>query len=185
MIVTFKFWLLGYEFPATLFVFTPDAMYVVTTAKKGVHGPLLLKKMRTSLFAFQGLIYKSFSKTFGTSSRWQNTSWDICHIKRSGTKSKSIWEMSWYYQERRCKLLSSSASVCLWEKAWETVRMVRIAFLLMTCFPLLKIEESRCSFQRYCLGPVRRWLETFIWRLVERNGGGGYWTSFVFRRLFS
>lgn len=33
----FKFWLLGYEFPATLFVFTTDAMYVVTTAKKGEH----------------------------------------------------------------------------------------------------------------------------------------------------
>jgi Xaa-Pro aminopeptidase len=29
------FWLLGYEFPATLFVFTIDAVYVVTTAKKG------------------------------------------------------------------------------------------------------------------------------------------------------
>ncbi|OAX82283.1 FACT complex subunit spt16 [Emergomyces africanus] len=28
------FWLLGYEFPATLFVFTTEAMYVVTTAKK-------------------------------------------------------------------------------------------------------------------------------------------------------
>ncbi|KAJ9236799.1 hypothetical protein DTO169E5_5569 [Paecilomyces variotii] len=31
------FWLLGYEFPATLFVFTIDAMYVVTTAKKAKH----------------------------------------------------------------------------------------------------------------------------------------------------
>jgi Xaa-Pro aminopeptidase len=30
------FWLLGYEFPATLFVFTPEVMYVVTTAKKGI-----------------------------------------------------------------------------------------------------------------------------------------------------
>ncbi|KAJ5136982.1 FACT complex subunit s.t1.c16 [Penicillium atrosanguineum] len=28
------FWLLGYEFPATLFVFTTEAVYVVTTAKK-------------------------------------------------------------------------------------------------------------------------------------------------------
>ncbi|KAK2787451.1 FACT complex subunit spt16 [Emmonsiellopsis sp. PD_33] len=31
------FWLLGYEFPATLFVFTLEAMYVVTTAKKAKH----------------------------------------------------------------------------------------------------------------------------------------------------
>ncbi|KAK2739035.1 FACT complex subunit spt16 [Myotisia sp. PD_48] len=31
------FWLLGYEFPATLFVFTMEAMYVVTTAKKAKH----------------------------------------------------------------------------------------------------------------------------------------------------
>lgn len=31
-----QFWLLGYEFPATLLVFTPDVMYVVTTAKKGI-----------------------------------------------------------------------------------------------------------------------------------------------------
>lgn len=30
-----QFWLLGYEFPATLLVFTIDVMYVVTTAKKG------------------------------------------------------------------------------------------------------------------------------------------------------
>jgi Xaa-Pro aminopeptidase len=29
------FWLLGYEFPATLLVFTLEAVYVVTTAKKG------------------------------------------------------------------------------------------------------------------------------------------------------
>lgn len=31
------FWLLGYEFPATLFLFTMEAMYVVTTAKKAKH----------------------------------------------------------------------------------------------------------------------------------------------------
>lgn len=31
----FQFWLLGYEFPATLMVFTTEAVYVVTTAKKG------------------------------------------------------------------------------------------------------------------------------------------------------
>ncbi|KAA8647532.1 chromatin-remodeling protein SPT16 [Aspergillus tanneri] len=31
------FWLLGYEFPATLMVFTTEMMYVVTTAKKAKH----------------------------------------------------------------------------------------------------------------------------------------------------
>ncbi|KAL4912206.1 FACT complex subunit spt16 [Aspergillus aurantiobrunneus] len=31
------FWLLGYEFPATLLVFTAEAMYVVTTPKKAKH----------------------------------------------------------------------------------------------------------------------------------------------------
>ncbi|OBT83334.1 hypothetical protein VE02_08548 [Pseudogymnoascus sp. 03VT05] len=31
------FWLLGYEFPATLFLFTLDSLYVVTTAKKAKH----------------------------------------------------------------------------------------------------------------------------------------------------
>lgn len=30
-----QFWLLGYEFPATLFLFTLETVYVVTTAKKG------------------------------------------------------------------------------------------------------------------------------------------------------
>ena len=30
-----QFWLLGYEFPATLFLFTLDALYIVTTSKKG------------------------------------------------------------------------------------------------------------------------------------------------------
>ncbi|KAI9819818.1 MAG: FACT complex subunit spt16 [Thelocarpon impressellum] len=31
------FWLLGYEFPATLFLFTIDKFYIVTTAKKAKH----------------------------------------------------------------------------------------------------------------------------------------------------
>ncbi|TGO32871.1 hypothetical protein BHYA_0282g00020 [Botrytis hyacinthi] len=31
------FWLLGYEFPATLFLFTVDTLYIVTTAKKAKH----------------------------------------------------------------------------------------------------------------------------------------------------
>ncbi|KAI9815718.1 MAG: FACT complex subunit spt16 [Pycnora praestabilis] len=31
------FWLLGYEFPATLFLFTPETFYIVTTAKKAKH----------------------------------------------------------------------------------------------------------------------------------------------------
>ncbi|KAI4255761.1 MAG: hypothetical protein LQ352_002412 [Teloschistes flavicans] len=31
------YWLLGYEFPATLMVFTPDALWFVTTAKKAKH----------------------------------------------------------------------------------------------------------------------------------------------------
>lgn len=30
-----KLWLLGYEFPSTLFVLTPDALHIVTTKKKG------------------------------------------------------------------------------------------------------------------------------------------------------
>ena len=32
-----QFWLLGYEFPATLFLFTTEAMYIVTTKKKAAH----------------------------------------------------------------------------------------------------------------------------------------------------
>lgn len=31
------FWLLGYEFPATLMLFTTETLYVVTTAKKAKH----------------------------------------------------------------------------------------------------------------------------------------------------
>ncbi|KAI9777003.1 MAG: FACT complex subunit spt16 [Geoglossum umbratile] len=31
------FWLLGYEFPATLFLFTTEKLYIVTTAKKAKH----------------------------------------------------------------------------------------------------------------------------------------------------
>lgn len=34
-LVSPQFWLLGYEFPATLMVFTTEALYIVTTAKKG------------------------------------------------------------------------------------------------------------------------------------------------------
>ncbi|KAF2724711.1 FACT complex protein [Polychaeton citri CBS 116435] len=32
-----QFWLLGYEFPATLFLFTMEAMYIVTTKKKATY----------------------------------------------------------------------------------------------------------------------------------------------------
>ena len=31
-----QFWLLGYEFPATLFLITTEKLYVVTTSKKGM-----------------------------------------------------------------------------------------------------------------------------------------------------
>ena len=31
------FWLLGYEFPATLFVLTTETLYIVTTVKKAKH----------------------------------------------------------------------------------------------------------------------------------------------------
>lgn len=30
-----QFWLLGYEFPSTIFVITPESIYIVTTKKKG------------------------------------------------------------------------------------------------------------------------------------------------------
>jgi nucleosome binding factor SPN SPT16 subunit len=32
-----QFWLLGYEFPSTVFVITQDSMHIVTTKKKGNH----------------------------------------------------------------------------------------------------------------------------------------------------
>ena len=31
----FQFWLLGYEFPTTLMLFTLDTIYIITTQKKG------------------------------------------------------------------------------------------------------------------------------------------------------
>lgn len=34
-LISSQFWLLGYEFPSTLFVITPDMMYILTTKKKG------------------------------------------------------------------------------------------------------------------------------------------------------
>lgn len=33
----FQYWLLGYEFPATLLLLTPDAAHIVTTKKKAQH----------------------------------------------------------------------------------------------------------------------------------------------------
>lgn len=32
-----QFWLLGYEFPSTVFVITQDSMHIVTTKKKGIY----------------------------------------------------------------------------------------------------------------------------------------------------
>lgn len=34
-----QFWLLGYEFPTTLMLFTPETLYILTTQKKGVLSP--------------------------------------------------------------------------------------------------------------------------------------------------
>lgn len=31
-----QFWLLGYEFPTTLMLFTLDTLYILTTQKKGM-----------------------------------------------------------------------------------------------------------------------------------------------------
>ena len=33
--MTPQFWLLGYEFPTTMMLFTVDTLYILTTAKKG------------------------------------------------------------------------------------------------------------------------------------------------------
>ena len=35
MLMKVQFWLLGYEFPTTLMLFTVDTLYILTTAKKG------------------------------------------------------------------------------------------------------------------------------------------------------
>lgn len=37
--MSLQFWLLGYEFPATLMVFTLESLYIVTTSKKGTLQP--------------------------------------------------------------------------------------------------------------------------------------------------
>lgn len=34
-----QFWLLGYEFPTTLMLFTPETLYILTTQKKGALSP--------------------------------------------------------------------------------------------------------------------------------------------------
>jgi nucleosome binding factor SPN SPT16 subunit len=34
-----QFWLLGYEFPTTLMLFTLDTLYILTTQKKGSFAP--------------------------------------------------------------------------------------------------------------------------------------------------
>ena len=39
-----QLWLLGYEFPSTLFVLTPAGIHVVTTKKKGILVRLIVKK---------------------------------------------------------------------------------------------------------------------------------------------
>ena len=40
-----QFWLLGYEFPATLMVFTLEALYIVTTSKKGTWQPSYARRL--------------------------------------------------------------------------------------------------------------------------------------------
>lgn len=35
IVASLQFWLLGYEFPTTLMLFTPETLYILTTQKKG------------------------------------------------------------------------------------------------------------------------------------------------------
>lgn len=35
IVALLQFWLLGYEFPTTLMLFTPETLYILTTQKKG------------------------------------------------------------------------------------------------------------------------------------------------------
>ena len=35
-LISLQFWLLGYEFPTTLMLFTLDTLYILTTQKKGL-----------------------------------------------------------------------------------------------------------------------------------------------------
>ena len=40
-----QFWLLGYEFPATLMIFTLECLYIVTTSKKGTFYPSCVRHL--------------------------------------------------------------------------------------------------------------------------------------------
>ena len=81
-----QFWLLGYEFPATLMVFTLDALYVVTTPKKGTQSPL------ESLILFLALIWCR-SETFGSSEGRQDTDRDPRAGQRCRREREAFPEM--------------------------------------------------------------------------------------------
>ncbi|MCJ1238148.1 FACT complex subunit spt16 [Varicellaria rhodocarpa] len=75
------FWLLGYEFPATLFVFTTEIIYIVTTVKKAKH----LEPLKGGKIPIEILVK-------GKDQEQNNKHWETCieAIKAAGKKVGTI-----------------------------------------------------------------------------------------------
>jgi len=72
-----QFWLLGYEFPATLILITTETIYILTTAKKG-------QDMKWELSAGQKLMRNS--KIVGAAQGWKDSSRGFGPWQRFGAK---------------------------------------------------------------------------------------------------
>lgn len=80
-----QFWLLGYEFPSTLFLFTVDGFTVVTTSKKGTYS---MREDHTGMRSLEKLTMSS--KASGTTEGWQDSHRDSSSRKGRGGKCESL-----------------------------------------------------------------------------------------------
>ena len=62
-----QFWLLGYEFPATLLLLTPETCYIVTTKKKGTDHQVLKIGQLLLTWTFPSILSRASERRQGTS----------------------------------------------------------------------------------------------------------------------
>ncbi len=94
-----QFWLLGYEFPATLFLLTPEKFYVVTTAKKGVSMSPKSYYIRLVLIGMLGV----GSEASGGAERWQSSGRVFYSGERCGPECEAVCRYCRSYEEARSR----------------------------------------------------------------------------------
>lgn len=126
-----KFWLLGYEFPATLFVLTTEALYIVTTAKKGI-APMFGKDPFSIVFVLTWYAQLNISSP-SKAARFRSRSLSGARMRiRTRNTGKSVWMLS--KEQGYVTIMTRAAPLCSYEdrKKLESLRRTHLQALSQT-----------------------------------------------------